>query len=118
MAGSRVVRPTKEAFYVRVEASDGIIAFYNATEHVGKTMPFSKPRATCAMRVSPDAVSFSLLHLTNKNAAVIAAKPVTLPRGPLSRLVFVTDREPCRDLAPLAIDVANLGVELSATGED
>jgi len=107
MAGSRVVRPTKEAFYVRVEASDGIIAFYNATEHVGKTMPFSKPRATCAMRVSPDAVSFSLLHLTNKNAAVIAAKPVTLPRGPLSRL-----ERRAISYAPMAAD--RVVVELSS----
>lgn len=107
MAGSRVVRPTKEAFYVRVEASDGIIAFYNATEHVGKTMPFSKPRATCAMRVSPDAVSFSLLHLTNKNAAVIAAKPVTLPRGPLSRL-----ERRAISYAPMAAD--RVIVELSS----
>lgn len=107
MAGSRVVRPTKEAFYVRVEASDGVIAFYNATEHVGKTMPFSKPRATCAMRVSPEAVSFSLLHLTNKNAAVIAAKPVTLPRGPLSRL-----ERRAISYAPMATD--RVIVELSS----
>lgn len=86
MAGSRSVRATKEAFHVRVEASDGSVAFYNATEYVGRTMPFAKPRATCAMRVGPDAVSFSLLHLTNKNASLIAGKPVTIPRGPLSRL--------------------------------
>lgn len=86
MAGSRNVRATKEAFHIRVEASDGSVAFYNATEYVGKTMPFSKPRATCAMRVAADAVSFSLLHLTNKNASLIAAKPITIPRGPLSRL--------------------------------
>lgn len=86
MAGSRNVKPTKEAFHVRVEAGDGSVAFYNATDYVGKVMPFKKPRATCAMRVSGEAVSFSLLHLTNKNAAQLANKPVVIPRGPLARL--------------------------------
>ena len=86
MAGSKNVKVSKEAFYVRVESSDGTVAFYNATDHVGKTMPFSKPKATCAMRVANEAVSFSLLHLTNKNSVLVAAKPVTIPRGPLSRL--------------------------------
>lgn len=86
MAGSKNVKVSKEAFYVRVESSDGTVAFYNATDHVGKTMPFAKPKATCAMRVANEAVSFSLLHLTNKNSALVAAKPVTIPRGPLSRL--------------------------------
>jgi hypothetical protein len=106
MAGSRVVRPTKEKFYVRVEAGDGGVAFFDATDHVGKTMPFAKPRATCAMRVSPEAVSFSLLHLTNKNAQNIASKPVVIPRGPLARLerraVSYAPLEPTRLIVELS----------------
>jgi len=38
------------------------------------------------MRVSPDVVSFSLLHLTKKAASIVANKPVDFPRGPLARL--------------------------------
>lgn len=79
-------RPTREAFYVRVGTGDGAAAFINATEHVGRTMPFSKPRATLAMQVTDQAIAFSLLHLTKNNAARIAERPIEMPRGPLTRL--------------------------------
>ncbi len=120
MAGSRVVRPTKEKFYVRVEAGDGGVAFFDATDHVGKTMPFAKPRATCAMRVSPEAVSFSLLHLTNKNAQNIASKPVVIPRGPLARLerraVSYAPLEPTRLIVELSSRPAGAANEEESTG--
>ena len=58
MAGSKNVKVAKEAFHIRVESSDGAVAFYNATDYVGKLMPFAKPKATCAMRVATEAVSF------------------------------------------------------------
>jgi hypothetical protein len=120
MAGSRVVRPTKEKFYVRVEAGDGGVAFFDATDHVGKTMPFAKPRATCAMRVSPEAVSFSLLHLTNKNAQNIAAKPVVIPRGPLARLerraVSYAPLEPTRLIVELSTRPAGAPGEEETAG--
>jgi hypothetical protein len=79
-------RPTRESFYVRIETGDGGVAFVNATEHIGKVMPFKKPRATCAMSVTEAAVSFSLLHLSAKNAAAMTTRPIQLPRGPLARL--------------------------------
>jgi hypothetical protein len=79
-------RPTRESFYVRVETGEGSVAFVNATEHIGKVMPFRKPRATCAMSVGAETVGFSLLHLSAKNAATMAAKPIQVPRGPLARL--------------------------------
>jgi hypothetical protein len=112
MAGSKNVKVSKEAFYVRVESSDGTVAFYNATDHVGKTMPFSKPKATCAMRVANEAVSFSLLHLTNKNSALVAAKPVTIPRGPLSRL-----ERRAAGHGPLSTDEVIVEISSRAPGE-
>lgn len=111
MAGSKNVKVAKEAFHIRVESSDGAVAFYNATDYVGKLMPFAKPKATCAMRVATEAVSFSLLHLTNKNAGLVAAKPVTIPRGPLSRL-----ERRAASYAPIALD--EIIVELSTRPAD
>ena len=110
MAGSKNVKVAKEAFHIRVESSDGAVAFYNATDYVGKLMPFAKPKATCAMRVATEAVSFSLLHLTNKNAGLVAAKPVSIPRGPLSRL-----ERRAASYAPIAPD--EIIVELSTRPE-
>jgi len=79
-------KASREAFFVRIDAGDGKVAFFDATEHVGKIMPFKKPQATCAMRVSEAVVSFSLLHMTKKTAVTLGTKPVEIPRGPLSRL--------------------------------
>lgn len=79
-------KASREAFFVRIDAGDGKVAFFDATEHVGRIMPFRKPQATCAMRVSDGVVSFSLLHMTKKTATTLTAKPVEMPRGPLARL--------------------------------
>jgi hypothetical protein len=79
-------KATREAFFVRVLAGDGSAAFFDASEHIGRVMPFQKPQATCAMRVAEGVVAFSLLHLTKKTGASIAEKPISIPRGPLARL--------------------------------
>jgi hypothetical protein len=79
-------RHTKEAFWVRVAVPDGTSQFFPATDHIGKLMPFNAPQETCAMRVYPDAVCFSLLHLTKKAGKELKDRPVTIPAGPLSRL--------------------------------
>jgi hypothetical protein len=79
-------KASREAFFVRIDAGDGKANFFDATEHVGKVMPFRKPQATCAMRVSEGVVAFSLLHMTKKTAQTLGTKPVELPRGPLARL--------------------------------
>jgi len=100
----------REAFFVQVPAPDGTIAFHDVTGQIGKAMPFTKPKATCAMQVSsvpvakdpvinedgteePQAptkrgvVAFSLLHLTKKSASSVVDAPMSMPRGPLARLV-------------------------------
>lgn len=79
-------KASREAFFVRIDAGDGKVAFFDATEHVGKIMPFKKPQATCAMRVAESVVAFSLLHMTKKTAVTLGTKPVEMPRGPLARL--------------------------------
>jgi len=79
-------RPVKEKFYVRVPIEQGPVLFCDATAYIGKEMPYSKPQATCAMRVESDAVYFSLLHISRKNASEFAAKPIKIPRGPVTKM--------------------------------
>jgi hypothetical protein len=79
-------RPVKEKFYVRVAIENGPMLFCDATAYIGKEMPYQKPQATCAMRVEPDAVYFSLLHVTRKQATDFAGKPIKVPRGPVVKM--------------------------------
>lgn len=81
----RASRPTREAFFVRVVGPNDEVTFVNATGHIGKPLPFRKPKATLAMVVSDKAVSFSLLHVSAKAAARIADKPIVLPKGSFAR---------------------------------
>jgi hypothetical protein len=98
-------KASREAFFVRIDAGDGKAAFFDATEHVGKVMPFSKPQATCAMRVSEGVVAFSLLHMTKKTAQTLGAKPVEIPRGPLARLERRGVQFPDLDLGDIVVEI-------------
>lgn len=82
-AGSkrRTGRPTREAFFVRVVGPDDSLTFVNVSDHIGKPLPFRKPKATLAMQVTDEGVFFSLLHITAKSASRVADKPISLPRG-------------------------------------
>lgn len=89
MRSRRTAQPTqkvKERFFVRVASEDGEVSFFDATDHIGKKMPFKDPKATLAMRVDDSSIGFSLLHTTKKTAKSVADNPVELPRGPLARL--------------------------------
>lgn len=79
-------RPVKEKFYVRIPIEQGPVLFCDATAYIGKQMPYAKPQATCAMRVESDAVYFSLLHVSRKNAAEFATKPIKIPKGPVMKM--------------------------------
>jgi len=79
-------RPVKEKFYVRIPIEQGPVLFCDATAYIGKQMPYAKPQATCVMRVEAETVFFSLLHVSRKNAAEFAAKPVKIPRGPVVKM--------------------------------
>lgn len=85
-------RPRKEAFFVQVKNADEKPIFFDATDHLGKPMPYSEPLATAALRVLDDAVVFSVLRLTKKARTRIvpgdgsAPEPLRLPHSPLSRL--------------------------------
>lgn len=79
-------RARREAVYVRVPAPDDTAEFHDVTDYVGKTLPFTSPKATCAMRVTEGAVSFSYLQLTKRAVSSLLAKPLDIPRGPLARL--------------------------------
>lgn len=92
-------KASKIAYFVRVADPGGSMSFFPATEYIGRTMPFTKPQATCAMQVKDETVSFSLLHLTKKSATTITSNPIAVPTGPLARL----DRRATR-FADLTID--------------
>lgn len=79
-------RGSKEAFWVRLALPDGTSQFFPATDHIGRQMPFTSPKETCAMRVYPEVVCFSLLHLTKRAAKELRNRPITMPHAPLSRL--------------------------------
>ena len=79
-------RPRKEALFIQVPSPDGTVEFHDATSHIGKSMPFKNPKATCGMRVHDEVVAFSLLHLTKKTATAMAEKELLIPRGPLTRV--------------------------------
>jgi len=79
-------KKVKERFFVRVASDDGEVSFFDATDHIGKKMPFSDPKATLAMRVDDTSIGFSLLHTTKRTAKSVADSPVEFPRGPLARL--------------------------------
>ena len=83
-------KATKEAFFVRLTTPDDGPAFFNVTAHLGRVMPYSKPQATCAMRVEANTVAFSLLHLTKKAGAKIAGDTIHMPHGPLAKLMRQT----------------------------
>ena len=120
----------KEALFIRVPAPDNTAEFHDATTYIGKTMPFSNPKATCGMRVTSEAVVFSLLHLTKRAATGLAAKPLDIPRGPLARLERRVDSLADLDQKTLVVDYdgkeyryeierdANGVLELSAVDED
>ena len=110
-------KPKKEALYVRVVAPDETVDFHDVTMHVGKPMPFASPRATLAMRVTDQAVVFSLLHLTKRAAAGLVEKPVELPRGPLARLERHTLESGVTDPDRLIVEFEDHRVEYSLDRE-
>jgi hypothetical protein len=79
-------KSTKTAYFVRTQDPNNSWSFFNITEHIGKSMPFSKIQATCAMQVKDDVIALSLLHTTKAVVATLVTNPVVLPRGPLERL--------------------------------
>ena len=84
--GRGATRPKKEAFFVQVKNPDDKPVFYDATAQLGRPMPYSKPLATCALRVNDGAVVFSLLKLTNRTRQNLAEANLEMPRGPLAKL--------------------------------
>lgn len=98
-------KPRKEALYVRVVAPDETVDFHDVTDHIGKAMPFASPRATLAMRVTEQAVVFSLLHLTKRAATGLVEKPVELPRGPLARLERHAVDNAVSDIDTLVVEI-------------
>lgn len=83
---SLAAKTTKLAYFVRVPDPSGVLSFFNASDFIGKVMPFDKPQATCAMQVKDDTIAFSLLHLSKRTSVTIASEPIEIPRGPLARL--------------------------------
>lgn len=81
----RGTRPIKEAFFVQIQTSDEKFVFFDETNKLGRKMPYDKPEATCGMRATQGAVSFSLLKHTNRSRLQAVEQRLELPRGPLDR---------------------------------
>lgn len=83
---ARPVSTNVDRFFVQVAVDESAPQFFDITEHLGRTMPFRKPTATCAMRVTERAVMFSLLMTTKRTAQNLAERPLAMPEGPLAKL--------------------------------
>lgn len=85
---NRRPQPRKDDFYVRVSLPDNTTQWFPASDFVGsdKPMPFSKPLATCAVRVFDDVVAFSHLLVRRKAASSLSDKPISMPSAALTRL--------------------------------
>lgn len=88
---------SKEAIYIQVPTPDGAVEFHDATEHLGRKLPFKNPKMVCGMSVNGTAVAFSLLMLTKKSASGYAAKDLSLPRPSLYRLARYAAENPLED---------------------
>lgn len=79
-------KPRKEALFVLLKASEDSVEFHDATAHIGKMMPFKKPKGVCAMRVTADTVAFSLSIPSKDNEAKLVGEELKLPHGILRGL--------------------------------
>lgn len=79
-------KPAKLAFFVMVSDPSDTPIFLNVSDRLGRTMPFERPKATCAMQVKGSTVAFSLLHLSKRTADSVAGQSLAIPRGPLEML--------------------------------
>ncbi len=82
------LKARKDDFYVRVGLPDSTSQWFPATDFLysDKPMPFSKPLATCAVRVYDDVVTFSHLLVRKKAASQIAERGISMPSSALTRL--------------------------------
>ena len=98
--------PKKESFYAMIsDPTDPThTVFTNISDHINRPWPFAKPKATCAVRVGSSTVSFTMLMLTNRTTGKITAAPVTLPRGPLSKLERHATRFAELDIQTVAVE--------------
>jgi hypothetical protein len=85
-APARGARPHKEAFFVQVKSADDKLVFFDETARLGKPMPYERPEATCALRVTDKVVAFTLLKMSNRARLAAAGTKLEIPRGPLAKL--------------------------------
>lgn len=76
----------KEKLFVQVAEVDKTPTFVDVTSALGKPVAFTNPLATCAVRVTGDAVFFSMLKLSKRTREAVTKRPLAMPPGPLARL--------------------------------
>jgi hypothetical protein len=80
-------KPRKEAFFIQIDSVDDKTPYFvNVSKELGKPVRFTKPLATCALRVTDDAVLFSMLKLYTRTRVALVSRPLSMPPGPLARL--------------------------------
>lgn len=76
----------KRAMFVKVKLPTDAYAFLDVTKHIGTSLPFEKPVATCAMEVFPKVVAFSLIHLNKHSTKIMKERELGFPIGAVARL--------------------------------
>lgn len=89
--GNRRKRPSgatasKEAFFIQVAGDGDTPQYFDVSDKIGKPMPFTRPTATLALRVTDQVISLSLLMVSNRTRSNLAERPLEIPNGPLARL--------------------------------
>lgn len=97
--GGRAERPRvrRESLFVLLSTEDGTPVFDDVTRRVGKTLTdYTRPRASCALRVTDATVAFSVKQIRKAEAQAFTQERLDLPRAPLAYL----DRRAAGDDAP------------------
>jgi len=102
-------KPLKERLFVQVVEVDKTPTFVDVTSALGKPVAFANPLATCAVRVTSDAVFFSMLKLSKRTKTTFLTYPLAVPSGPLAKLerkldAVDTGANPTRILASIVAD--------------
>lgn len=92
----------REDLYAQLTREEGNPQFFKITEFLGKAWPFDAPLATCALRITDQSATFSLMQLTRNTRVSLTEKPVTMPRGPMGQMAARL-----RQFAEAGIDVTD-----------
>ena len=108
--GRKKTNNTSDLFYVSVETPEKNIKFLDASEYIGRELPFKNPKMTVAVRATDDIVTFASLWVTKRVAKNITGQTIQMPGGSLKRLrlrAAELDVQPGKVIVEIAADEDN-----------